>query len=116
MSSWSEVHKGASNGSELGAVEALQAHFAGSRMLLQALTGYVPGEKNACPPVKVTLFYELGSLKLCVNSPVDDRLGFVTLKAQDGSLEDAIEAALSGGIDWRKRPKAAAGGWQGGRK
>lgn len=116
MSSWKDVHKGKAGGSELGAVKAIQAHFAGNRILMAAVTGYDPETESAVPAVKVTLFYELGSLKLCVNSSLDDRLGFVTLRAEDGTLSEAIEAALIGGIDWRKRPKQPQGAWQGGRR
>jgi hypothetical protein len=116
MSSWKDVHKGAGGGSDLGAVKAVQAHFADNRILMAAITGYDPISESAVPVVKVTIFYELGSVKLCVNSPVDERLGFITLKASDGTLSEAIEAALMGGIEWRKRPKSQPGGSFGGRR
>jgi hypothetical protein len=103
--SWSDVQKGAENGSELKAVLAVQSQFAGSRMAIPALTGYDPKTSKAVAVVKLTLFYEMGRVKICVNSPLDDRLGFVTLPTDVPDLAAAIDAALAGGIEWRKRPK-----------
>lgn len=116
MSSWTEVHKGASNGSELAAVEGCQSNFAGNRILLQAITGYVPGEKTQVPPVSITIFYEMGHVKLCVNDKHGKRLGFVTLTEGHESLAEAIEAALEGRLEWRKKREGENGPWQGGRK
>lgn len=116
MSSWTEVHKGMGNGSELGAVESLQKHFAGSRILLQALTGYVPGEKNTLGRVKVSIFYEMGHVKLCLTDDLGGRLGFVTLDPENGTLEECLEAALAGGIEWRKKPEKQNWGGGGARK
>lgn len=116
MSSWKDVHKGKDGGSELAQAEAVQGQFAGNRILMQALTGYVPGEKDAVPRVKVTVFYEMGVVKLCVNEPQTDRLGFVTLDPVHAEIGAAIDAALLGGLDWRKRPKPVQGAWQGPRR
>jgi hypothetical protein len=113
MSSWKDVHKGVGNGSELAGVEAVFHDFAGCRNLMECLTGYVPGEKGILTPCRVTLFYEFGHVKLCINDKITERLGFVSLTGDSGSLEAAIEGALSSAIDWRKAAKPAAGGFQG---
>lgn len=111
MSSWSDVHKGPGNGSQLAAVEAAQGDFAGNRTIMECLTGWNGDSKAKLTPCKLSLFYEMGHVKLMVNDPVGGRIGFVTLKPHAEGLAGAVEHALLGGIEWRKAPDKPTGGF-----
>lgn len=110
MSSWSNIHKGAGNGSALDGVKQVFDDFAGSRILLECLTGIDVATGQALGACKMTLFYEFGRLKLCITDDVKGRLGFTTIDGNGGSIGEAIERALEAGIDWRAKPKRPEGG------
>jgi len=112
MSRWSDAHKGVGNGTELGAVEKVLGDFAGTRTIMECLTGYTGDPKDKCTPCKIGLFYEFGSVKVCVNDPVRGKLGFATLDPEDGGLLESLTEALESGLDWRKVPEKPKDGFR----
>lgn len=111
MSTWTDVQSKGQNFSSLDVVKGLWEHFADSRIVIEALTGYSPNGGKGCPPMKVTLFFEGGRLKVAVNDPTGKRVGFASV-AEGGprSLGAAIAETLEGGLDWR--PTRDQGGMQ----
>jgi hypothetical protein len=112
MSSWADVHKGVGNGSELSGVLAACDDFAVNRNLMSCLTGYDRETEQALTPCKVSLFYELGHVKLCVNDTKKERVGFATLQPHPAGLLASIEEALASPLDWRKAKKGDTQGFR----
>jgi hypothetical protein len=87
--------------------------FAESRNLRDCLCGWVGEGKDKGYPCKLTLFVEMGRLKISINDPTRKLMGFGTLDLETG-LVDALEHALGdGGIEWRKQKERQTGGYRG---
>lgn len=112
MAGWKEVHKGRGDGSAFKQVKGLWDHFADDRTLISCLTGFDPDSKEALSPCKVTLFHEMGCVKLSISDPAGKRVGFVTLSQEYPTIGEALAAALEGGVDWRAAKEPQTGGFR----
>lgn len=112
MSSWKDVHKGRNSDGGLKGILALWDHFADDRIIISALTGYDPESKEPLGECKITIFYELGRIKLSVSDPRTKRVGFVTLEPSHPTLGACIVSALQGGLDWRQSKESPQGGFR----
>jgi hypothetical protein len=102
MSSWQDVQGSGSDADEGKLARRVAEEFAGSRILIEALSGWPLSGGKPTVPVKISIFCEMGRVKLCINDPARKRLGFVTVVSVGGDLLESIIQALQGEIEWRK--------------
>lgn len=82
--------------------------FRANPELLDCLAGYVGDTGKKIPGCKISLWIELGNLKLCVNDDHYGRVGFAILNT-GLKLSQAIEEVLDcDGIEWRPNSKNKA--------
>ncbi len=71
--------------------------------LFECLVGY-QGEKKWIPGCKISIWAEMGNIKLCINDDFNYRIGFAVLDTHL-KLSQALEEVLDGsGIEWRQKP------------
>ena len=97
---------GTVNGSQH--VDGTVPMFTLAQNLYDCLAGF-PGDKGKqMPGCKISLWIELGNVKLCVNDDHFGRVGFAVLNT-GMALGEAIEEVLDGdGLEWRPKGKKGA--------
>jgi hypothetical protein len=92
---------GTVNGSAV--VESTTPMFVRDQNLYDCLAGYENDKGKRVPGCKISLWIELGNVKLCVNDDHYGRVGFAVLNT-GMKLSQAIEEVLEcDGIEWRPR-------------
>lgn len=101
MSSWKDDQvKPLSRGVLPNTVMSLEI-FRGGLSVGDCLCGFGRDKDGWREGCKITLFWDLGRLKIAVQDPQQNRVGFATLDTARPLIEALEDVLSSGSIDWR---------------
>jgi len=87
--------------SEALTLDPLSPIVAKNPEMYECLCGYSDEKGKHVPGCKITIFHEMGNLKIAINDPVTGRVGFGVLDPGQ-KLSQAIEELCGGsGLEWR---------------